>query len=129
MKYTLFAAAFCLLLASFAFTQSSDGINIIPKPQSVSAGKGMFTVSKKTKILAMSDAGRRFGAILNDLLKRNYGFELETTNKPQSKNVVQFAVIANSGTPGAMPEGHSLKVTPDVIQLSLIHISEPTRPY
>ena len=78
----------------------------------------MFTVSKKTKILAMSDAGRRFGAILNDLLKRNYGFELETTNKPQSKNVVQFAVIANSGTPGAMPEGHSLKVTPDVIQIS-----------
>jgi len=59
MKYMLFAAAFCLLFASVSIAQS-DEINVIPKPQSVSRGSGTFTLSKKTKILAISDAGGRW---------------------------------------------------------------------
>jgi len=121
MVYKLITIAFCLLFASFAFAQSSDGINIIPKPQSVSVGKGTFTVSKKTKILAMSDTGRKVAAMLNDVLRQNYGFALETTTKPQTKDVIQFALLEDTGmlgfTGGAL-DGYSLKITSDVIQVS-----------
>ncbi len=117
MIHKLIAAAFCLLFASFAFAQT-DEINIIPKPQSVTRGSGAFTLSKKTKILAISDAGRKMAAALNDLLQRNYGFTLQTTNKPAVKNVIQFAVLATNGTPAEYPEGYSLSVTSDLIQIS-----------
>jgi len=117
MIQKLIAVTICLLFATFAFAQA-DEVNIIPKPQSVTRGSGSFALNKKTKILAVSDAGRKFGAMLNELLKRNYGFELETTAKPQAKNAVQFAVLAPNGSPAGLAEGYSLKITSDIIQIS-----------
>lgn len=110
----IFILVFTLLFSSLSFSQSNE-INIIPKPASVTPGNGKFVINKNTKILAISDPGRRMAAILNDLLQRNYGFKLQTISKPTAKNVIQFAILGSSG---GLPDGYSLKVTPDVIQVS-----------
>ena len=117
MKYPLFAFAFCLIFASMSFTQNTD-INIIPKPQSVTSANGTFTLNNKTKVLAISDAGRRMAATLNELLQRNYGFKLQTTDKPTAKNVIQFAVLDPKGPPAEYTEDYTLIVSPDFVQIS-----------
>ncbi len=117
MIYKLITVVFCLFFASMSFAQSGE-INILPKPQSASRGSGTFTFSKKTKVLAISGAGKRMAAILNGLIERNYGFKLQTTDKPQAKDIIQFAIAAPNGSQGAMPEGYSLTVSPGSIQIS-----------
>jgi hexosaminidase len=119
MKYSLFAVAFCLFFASFALAQAGE-INIIPKPQAISRGQGAFVLTKRTKILAISNGSRKLGAILNEHLQRNYGFKLDMTTKPQTNNVIQFAVveIGFSGFTGGRLDSYSLTVTPTQILLS-----------
>lgn len=117
MKTLIIAFAFCLVSVSISFTQNAE-INIIPKPQTVSPASGTFTLSNKTKILAISDAGRRVAAILNDLLQRSYGFKLQTTNKPAAKNVIQFAILEPKSPPVEFPEGYTLTITSDLVQIS-----------
>ena len=118
MKHTFFAAAFCLLFASFAFAQR-DNVNIIPQPQQISACNGEFTLNKKTKILAISDSSRKFGSLLNAVLKQRYGFELQMTTRPQAKNVIRFATFDAKNAPStAATEAYMLRVTPDVIEIS-----------
>ena len=80
MKYKVFAAAFCLLFASFAFAQS-DEINIIPKPSSVTVDKGKFRLTPKTTIVVKTAEDRQLGAILNDHLRAMYGLTLKITTK------------------------------------------------
>ncbi len=119
MKYSLFAVALCLFISSFSLAQRDD-VNIIPKPQSVSQGKGAFTLSKKTKILAMSNESRKLAALLNEYLKRNYGFELETTSQALASNVIQFAVAETGllGFTGGRLDSYTLKVTPSQVLIS-----------
>ncbi|CAN5365811.1 family 20 glycosylhydrolase [soil metagenome] len=117
MIHKLITVVFCLLFVSMSFAQT-DEVNIIPKPQSVTRGSGTFTFSTKTKVLAISEPGKRMAGILNDLLQRNYGFKLQTTDKPQAKDVIQFAVLTQNGKSGAAAEGYSLNVTPNNIQIS-----------
>ncbi|MEQ1604324.1 MAG: family 20 glycosylhydrolase [Pyrinomonadaceae bacterium] len=118
MKYTFFAAVFCLLFASFAFAQA-DEINIIPQPQLISVGKGDFTLSSKTKILAMTDSSRKLAAMLNAVVKQRYGFELQMTKQPQAKNVIRFAIFEAKNAPAtAATEAYFLRVTPDAIEIS-----------
>jgi len=85
MKYTLFAAAFCLLFASIVLAQTGE-INIIPKPLSIEKAAGSFTLTPQTKIFIPSDIHRRNGQILNDFLQSRYGFKLQITKKYQKRN-------------------------------------------
>src|SRR5580765_714902 len=88
MKNTLFAAAFCLLFASFVFAQS-DEINIIPKPVSVKVGTGAFKLTRSTKIVIWDEQLREIATGLNASLMRQYGFTLKIGGQGSaSKNVI-----------------------------------------
>lgn len=116
MKYTLFAAAFCLLFASFAFTQTDD-INVIPKPESMKLGSGKFTFSRKTKIGGSDAAGLRIANVFNDIIFRNYGFKLEITNKAK-KNVIYFVTAPSVARAATKGEWYTIDVEPDFIKVS-----------
>jgi len=110
---------FALLLAALAAAQST-AINIIPKPQSLNVGSGHFKLDRKTKIVAGDDVTRKMAAILNDLLKRNYGFELEVTAKQIEKNRIEFiaAVPASQPSGAIVGESYTLTVTPTSILMA-----------
>ncbi len=116
MKYTLFAAAFCLLFSCIVSAQT-DEINIIPKPQSVKRGDGKFRFSRKTKIVATDEAGVKTAGILNDILVRNYGFRLSVTNKIQRKNsiVIESRLSGNRPIAGDL---YLLSVSPEYISIA-----------
>ncbi len=113
MKYTLFAAAFCLLSASFAIAQT-DETNIIPKPYSVKPREGQFTLDRKTKILAPDEAGRKMAGILNNLLERDYGFTLKIVEKLGQKNAIAFLGPSN-GPKTERKEGYTIYIDPEHI--------------
>ncbi len=120
MKHLLFAAAFCLLFASFAsfaFAQG-DEIHVIPKPQSVTNGSGVFVLNKNTRIVATNFEGKRVASVLNDLLQRNYGFKLTTTEKPQMTNFIQFDMVIVSDGTTEVQERYSLSISPNSIKIS-----------
>ncbi|HTK26393.1 MAG TPA: family 20 glycosylhydrolase [Pyrinomonadaceae bacterium] len=111
MKLLIFALLSLLLTAGVVLAQSNE-INIIPRPQSIKPGSGEFKFDRKTKLVATDDAGRKLAGILNDLLQKNYGFKLSTTNKTQKKNAIEFA--AATGDTGA----YGLTVEPNFIKIS-----------
>ena len=113
MKHTLLAAAFFLLFASFAIGQS-DEINIIPKPQVVTATPNLekFRLTRKTKILADTDVGRRAAADLNAILKREYGFTLGFTPKRKNNTIIIDLIKRGSG------ESYSIRVIPNEVMIS-----------
>jgi hexosaminidase len=117
MKFSILAFAFCLFFSAFGFAQTGE-VNIIPKPQTVRSAAGHFTLDRKTKIIATDDMGRRVAAIFNDLLQKNYGFKLETTNKPQKKNAIVF--ITALPTTGVIPnpEKYSLQIEPNFVRIA-----------
>ncbi len=119
MKYTFIAIAFCLVFGSFVFAQA-DEISIVPKPRLVTKTNGTFKLSKTTKILAISNESRKLGSILNEMIRRNYGYELEITDKPQVENVIQFALLGTGmgGFVGGPIDQYTINVTSDVIQIS-----------
>src|SRR5687767_12621163 len=74
-----------VVLASALFGQSGD---IIPKPRSIEAGSGVFSLSKDTRIVASGSAERRSAEILNSVLQHRFGFRLKVTKKTQSNAIV-----------------------------------------
>ena len=102
----------CMFLSVSIFSQV-DTINIIPKPQSMKLLNGSFAFGPTTKIVATDDPGRRSAAALNDILEKNYGFKLETTNKPQKKDAIVFATATQ-----AHPEGYGLTVEKRLIKIT-----------
>jgi hexosaminidase len=117
MKILTISFAVCLVLSAFAIAQNT-GINIIPKPRSVSAGNGTFGLNSRTKLVATDEAGKRIAGMLNDLLQKNYGVRLGVTDKPQKKNAIVF--ITALPTTGAVPdpESYSLKVETAFVRIS-----------
>lgn len=115
MKYTLFAAAFCLLLASFAFAQS-DEINIIPRPSMMKSGNGSFVLSRKTRIFA-DNASRTTANLLNNFLQTQYGFKLEIVKKGRPENSISFVEMGDTDAAASNPEHYALSVRLDRIQL------------
>ena len=107
----------CALVAVFTFAitlLAADGsLPIIPKPRSVTAGSGQFTLDRKTKIVAADDASRRIADAFNDLLQQNYGFKLNRTRKQQKTNAI---ILTTAAPPNA--EGYSLSVDPPLIRMT-----------
>lgn len=89
MKKIILSVIFCLLFSAFCFAQNGE-VNIIPKPASVKMLDGKFRFSRKTKIVATDDAGRKSADILNALLRKNYGFKLKFTKNREAKNAIIF---------------------------------------
>src|SRR5262245_49950990 len=112
MKTFIFFSAIFVIFTMSALAQT-NGLNIIPQPSSVNRMNGEFKFSRKTKIVATDDAGRKSAAVLNELLVKNYGFKLDVTDKPPKKNAIVFSP---SGLPDTMHiEGYGLTVSPNGI--------------
>ncbi len=121
MKKFLIAAVFLLSLAFSGFGQS-DEINIIPKPQQIEGGNGVFKLGHKTAIVAVDESGRRIAFLLVDLLKKDYGLDLKITSTPPPDNYIQFMPpiyaireTTISGRPNIL---HTIDVKPQRIQIS-----------
>ncbi|HEX8736124.1 MAG TPA: family 20 glycosylhydrolase [Pyrinomonadaceae bacterium] len=102
MKKLTFVFLLCLVFCAWLRAQNA-GLNIIPQPKSASRLKGEFKFSRKTKIVARDETGRKSAALLNDLLLKNYGFKLElTTAKKNPSNAIVFEEQKNLvGNPAA----------------------------
>ncbi len=116
MKYTLFAAAFCLLFASIGFAQI-DEINIIPKPNSVERGRGAFSLNPRTKILASRPGDVKLADYINDYLKSNRGFSLKVIrSSPSRTNII---ILGGSWIESGYGNGaYSLDIDPKTIKIS-----------
>jgi hexosaminidase len=115
MKQLTYAIALLIVFCAASLAQTAE-ISIIPQPKSLKRLDGEFKFNRKTKIVATGDAGRRSAGILNELLLKNYGFKLETTDKPQKKNFISIATY-NPTDVSSASESYELKVTPKVIQI------------
>jgi len=117
-KHEIYAlrCAFCLLFASVSIAQS-DEINVIPKPQSRLSRQRHVYARKKTKILAISDAGAEDGAILTSFCR-------ETTDSSSKRPIAgdeerhPICHTRDERTSAEFPEGYSLNISPDLIQIS-----------
>ena len=89
MKKFMFILLAVILLAGFTFAQSGE-VNIIPKPRYIKSSAGQFKLDQETKIVATDKIGRKTAGILNDLIHSAYGFKLEFTDKPLTKNAIIF---------------------------------------
>ncbi len=116
MKQLIYAIAICLIFSAASFAQTAE-ISIIPQPKSLTRIKGEFRFSRKTKIVASDDMGRRSAGILNDLLLKNHGFRLETTDQPPKKNAI--VILPQTAAPeSAAPENYALTVEPNGIRIA-----------
>lgn len=116
MRLTRLAALrVCLTLACvpslYAQTPTSrEGVDIIPRPQSVTLGSGRFTISPSTAITA-DRAFRGVARQLADYLEPATGFALPVSGSPRARNAIVFRRDASLrkrlGT-----EGYELDITP-----------------
>ncbi|HTQ28452.1 MAG TPA: beta-N-acetylhexosaminidase, partial [Puia sp.] len=81
---TLFAAAFLFLTIAL----EAQDISMIPKPVSLVAGKGTFTISSNTRIRMEGSSVKASVDFLNDYLERIYGFRLQAAKASDRTNLV-----------------------------------------
>lgn len=120
MKYTLLAAALCLLFASFAIAQN-DEINIVPRPYSIKSVRGSFAFSRKTRIVAPFSGGIRIANRLNEMIEKRYGFRLRVDEgERRFKGVKGSIFILEHGQipEYGNPEEYRLQVKEDGIELT-----------
>ncbi|MFN6964385.1 MAG: family 20 glycosylhydrolase [Pyrinomonadaceae bacterium] len=105
------------LVLSSAFVSSAQRIDVVPRPDAVVPKSGEFKLGRKTKIVSASEPARRMAGILNGLLKRNFGLELEVTDGRPAKNKIELIIALPSG--GArLGEDYTLEVTRDSITIA-----------
>jgi len=73
MKYLITG----IFLLFFPFVKGQN-VNMIPKPAEIKMGKGVFTIDKQT-VIAFDMFTKSSANFLNNYLKKNYGFQLQTT--------------------------------------------------
>src|SRR5690349_13413937 len=81
----------CVSLISLflSITVFSQQVSVIPKPQSVTYGKGTFTLSKKTVLAARDEEDRKAANLFNDYLQQVYGFKLDV-DKQEGKDYIRL---------------------------------------
>ncbi len=78
-----------ILLAPF-FLIASDNIDIIiPKPQKLLKGKGLFTLTKQTRYHSDTSLSKNAMVYLQEHLKQSAGYTL-TSKKASQKNIIRF---------------------------------------
>lgn len=109
------AVCISLLLTTIGLGQE---ITIIPKPSEVKLGQGKFLLTNKTCILAYMDDQVKTAGMLNDYLKRFYGFTLPVKKKVEkTDSYISFTSIhAESNFPD---EGYRLSIQKIGLELLL----------
>jgi len=114
--FPLGLALFALVPATGS-AQSSDGIDVIPRPVSVSAGRGVFRLTGRTVVWTVrqdSAVARRF---VQDVAPAT-GFDLRVrVGAPETSGGIVFRRAPSRDT-SLGPEGYHLVVTPTAITIS-----------
>ena len=81
---------------SIAFSLEAT-VSIVPLPQKCVEKKGHFTITDKTMIYLTEETEEMLNAVsvINDLLKRSAGYQLNITSKPQKSNVIDCRINKN----------------------------------
>ncbi|MGB1287128.1 MAG: beta-N-acetylhexosaminidase, partial [Aggregatilineales bacterium] len=87
-----------------------SNFSIIPEPQSIEPGEGVFTLSTETVIVATEEA-QPMAQFLGDLLRPSTGFELPVVDS--GENAIRFEL-----QDGEASEGYSLNVSESEITIS-----------
>ena len=116
MKILLLTVVSCLVLTFCSFAQTASVVNIIPRPVSVTAASGHFTLSRETKIVAVSDAAKRNAAVLNEMLQQAYGFRLGVTSKKLKSKAIVLNIENLAGHLRSNEE-YALEVSPNMVEI------------
>jgi hexosaminidase len=88
----------------------NEGINIIPAPQSLVEGEGVFSVNGQTAFYASAPESKTVAEFFAARLKTSTGYRLATVDKENgSNNMIALYIDA---LPGVNDEGYTLDVTP-----------------
>ena len=117
MKKKLFA---CVAILCVFFTACNEqpvsirasynqGINIIPKPQSLTEGKGFFRLNKNTIFTAPDADAQKVAEFIATRINRSTGLDLKVNNQESvSKNTISLIIDSSIET---NEEGYTLDVT------------------
>lgn len=117
MKKIFLLAAFVLLFASSSVFAQKCEVNVIPQPKSVICSNENFKLSRKTKIVAGDETGRKSAGIFNELLHKHYGFKLEFSDQAPKKNFIVF-LPANASGGDSAAESYGLNISKNSVQIS-----------
>lgn len=110
-RLTLLAA-----LAVCCSAAQTQNINIIPRPQQVELTKGNFTITPATTIVLQNGGLANEAALLNEYLKKYYGFALKTTTKAQGNT--QAITLKNQQLSNPTEGAYTLQSGPKGISIS-----------
>ncbi|MEW6512141.1 MAG: family 20 glycosylhydrolase [Bacteroidota bacterium] len=101
--------------------QLSRTFSVIPKPQQINPGHGVFLIDRHTTIYVAKDAAAYsdVAGFFADELRRSTALPLPVMSEGDSvvtHNVIVFSLLAPARSPG--PEGYQLTVTPDAIRIA-----------
>lgn len=117
MKKKLFA---CVAIVCAIFTACNEqpasqqasynqGINIIPKPQSLTEGEGFFRLNKNTVFTTSDTEAQKVAEFIATRVNRSTGFNLKVASQDQaSKNTISLILDSSLDT---NEEGYTLDVT------------------
>jgi len=118
MKKLLGIIILPLLLCSFCEgVQDTGSVNIIPVPEKVKLGQGVFEITPDTEILVSADAAES-GKILQALLRPATGFQLPVTETSSGQAQTKSILLNLKPDKSLGSEGYSLKVSPKSIHLT-----------
>ncbi|RYY61837.1 MAG: beta-N-acetylhexosaminidase [Chitinophagaceae bacterium] len=82
MRFILF-----LLIACIAVPSMGQQVSIIPEPVYLKVNKGVFRISKSTKIVLIDKRDEPAASFLNDYIENVYGFRLATSSNPATRSI------------------------------------------
>ncbi|MDR2147167.1 MAG: beta-N-acetylhexosaminidase, partial [Tannerella sp.] len=93
----------------------NQGINIIPKPQSLTLGEGEFTLNDKTVFVAVTPESRKIAGFFADKINAATGFSAAVSEQETAKNAINLIIDASSEM---NDEGYTLDVTPENVTVT-----------
>ncbi len=90
-------------------------INVIPQPNSIKRIGGQFELDWETKIVAVDQRGVQAAAVLNEVLRQNYGFTLDLARQDNLSNSIKL--LAATPADGLGQETYFLRVEPESVQI------------
>ncbi|WP_373727208.1 family 20 glycosylhydrolase [Bacteroides heparinolyticus] len=89
----------------------NEGISIIPMPQSLTEQKGLFTLTDRTSIGALTPESRAVARYFADKMKLSTGYDITVEDK--GRIMLKIDADATIGN-----EGYRLDVTPDAVMVT-----------
>jgi len=117
MKSLITVVLFVAVLFTAAAFGQGDEVNIVPRPADTEIGKGVFTITRQTKIVFFEPRFKSNAEILRDQVLQRFGVRLDVTDKPQKQPSIMFD-LATPGDIALREKGeHHLKISPQTIRL------------